>query len=76
MCASLGIPVVSSGFEGGTGHDWQKVDQQGQKPYNDFFVLREVGLEKAVLQFWPQNWIKRDEELLQRAAQHRDWEQT
>lgn len=24
-----------------------------------FFFLREVGLEKAVPQFWPQSWIKR-----------------
>lgn len=38
VCQSQGIPVVCSGFEGGTGHDWQKVDQQGQKPHNDFFL--------------------------------------
>ena len=32
---------------------------RGRSPTMISFFLREVGLEKAVLQFWPQNWIKR-----------------
>lgn len=38
VCQSQEIPLVHSGFKGGAGHDWQKVDQQGQKPHNDFFL--------------------------------------
>ena len=32
---------------------------RGRSPTMISFFLREVGLEKAVLQFCPQNWIKR-----------------